>query len=99
MRAIHQTADGEPKILADSISPRLVSPMSANDERFADSLGHPFAKQWRAGFLIRNRYAEDCLAQAVERGIRQYAILGAGLDTFAFRQPPWARSLHTYEID
>ena len=99
MRAIHQTGDGEPKILVDSISPRLVSPMSDNDERFADSLGHPFAKQWRTGFLIRNRYAEDCLAQAVERGIRQYAILGAGLDTFAFRQPPWARPLHTYEID
>lgn len=99
MRALHQSADEEPKILVDSISPRLVNTMGDNDGRFAHVLDHPFAKQWRAGFLIRNRYAEDCLAQAVERGVRQYAILGAGLDTFAFRQPPWGSSLCIYEID
>jgi methyltransferase (TIGR00027 family) len=98
MRAIHQTADEEPKILADSIAPRLVD-TTGGDEWLASSLGHPFAKQWRAGFLIRNRYAEDCLAEGVERGLQQYAILGAGLDTFAFRQPPWARPLSIYEID
>src|SRR5215813_7763737 len=99
MRAIHQTADEEPKILADSISPRLVDTMSGDDEWLAPILGHPFAKQWRAGFLIRNRYAEDCLAECVDRGAEQYAIIGAGFDTFAFRQPPWARSLRIYEID
>lgn len=98
MRAIHQTADEEPKILADSIAPRLVDGI-AEDEWLTPILGHPFAKEWRAGFLIRNRYAEDCLADGVERGLKQYAILGAGLDTFAFRQPPWARSLCIYEID
>lgn len=43
---------------------------------------------------------EDCLADAVaQRGITQYLIFGAGLDTFAFRQPPWARSLRIYEVD
>jgi len=99
MRAIHQTADGDPKILADSIAPRLVDTTGNDDEWLAPILGHPFAKQWRAGFLIRNRYAEDCLAECVEGGLQQYAILGAGLDTFAFRQPPWARSLCIYEID
>ena len=99
MRAIHQTADEEPKILADSIAPRLVDTMGDHDEWLTPILGHPFAKQWRAGFLIRNRYAEDCLAEGVDRGVQQYAILGAGLDTFAFRQPPWARSLCIYEID
>ncbi len=98
MRAIHQTADEEPKILADPIAPRLVD-TTGGDEWLASSLGHPFAKQWRTGFLIRNRYAEDCLAEGVERGLEQYAILGAGLDTFAFRQPPWARSLRIFEID
>jgi len=99
MRALHQTADEEPKILVDSISPRLVDTIRDDDERLARLLRHPFAKQWRAGFLIRNRYAEDCLAEAVERGVRQYAIVGAGFDTFAFRQPPWAKSVCTYEID
>lgn len=99
MRAIHQTADEEPKILADSIAPRLVDSTGNRDEWLASILGHPFAKQWRAGFLIRNRYAEDCLVECVERGLQQYAILGAGLDTFAFRQPAWAESLCIYEID
>ena len=99
MRAIHQTDDDEPKILSDSIAPRLVDTTGGDDEWLAPILGHPFAKQWRAGFLIRNRYAEDCLAECVDRGAEQYAIIGAGLDTFAFRQPPWARSLRIYEID
>src|SRR5215470_624513 len=99
MRAIHQTADEDPKILADAIAPRLVDTVGDDDEWLTPMLGHPFAKQWRAGFLIRNRYAEDCLAEAVERGVRQYAILGAGLDTFAFRQPPRAKPLSIYEID
>jgi methyltransferase (TIGR00027 family) len=98
MRAIHQTADEEPKILADSIAPCLVDTTGA-DEWLTPILRHPFAKQWRAGFLVRSRYAEDCLAEWVVRGGRQYAILGAGLDTFAFRQPAWAKALSIYEID
>jgi methyltransferase (TIGR00027 family) len=99
MRAIHQTVDDEPKILSDPIAPRLVDTVGDDDEWLTSLLSHHFAIQWRAGFLIRNRYAEDCLAECVERGLQQYAILGAGLDTFAFRQPPWARFLCTYEID
>jgi methyltransferase (TIGR00027 family) len=99
MRAIHQTEDEEPKLLADPIAPRLIDLTSEDDVWLTPILSHPFAKQWRAGFLIRNRYAEDCLAEGVERGLRQYVILGAGLDTFAFRQPPWAESLRIYEID
>ena len=98
MRAIHQTDDGEPKILADAIAPRLVDTRE-DDEGLRALVGHPFAKQLRAGFLIRNRYAEDCLAECVERGLQQYAIFGAGLDTFAFRQPQWAGFLRIYEID
>jgi methyltransferase (TIGR00027 family) len=99
MRAIHQTADEGPKILVDPIATRLVDTTDDNDGWLTPILAHPFAKQWRAGFLIRNRYAEDCLAECVQRGLQQYAILGAGLDTFAFRQPPWTRSLCIYEID
>jgi methyltransferase (TIGR00027 family) len=99
MRAIHQTADEEPKILSDPIAPRLVDTWGDDDEWLTTMLSYPFAKQWRAGFLVRSRYAEDCLAECVDQGIQQYAILGAGLDTFAFRQPPWARALRIYEID
>lgn len=100
MRAIHQTADEEPKILADFVAPRLVDVAGKDsDEWLRPLLSHSFAKQWRAGFVIRNRYAEDCLAECVERGVRQYVVFGAGLDTFAFRQPAWASSAYVFEID
>jgi methyltransferase (TIGR00027 family) len=98
MRALHQTVDGDPKILNDPIAPRLLDP---DDDRqwLEPMLKHPFAKQLRAGFLLRSRYAEDCLAEAVQRGVRQYLILGAGLDTFAYRQPAPLDSLHIFEVD
>jgi len=99
MRALHQIVDDEPRIMVDPIAPRLVDTSGGTDDWLAPILGHPFAKQWRAGFLIRNRYAEDCLAGCVEQGARQYAILGAGLDTFAFRQPAWASAVSIYEVD
>ena len=98
MRALHQTMDDDPKILSDPIAPRLID--SDDDRRWlAPLIDHPFAKQWRAGFALRARYAEDCLAESVQRGARQYVILGAGLDSFAYRQPPWAGSLRIYEAD
>jgi methyltransferase (TIGR00027 family) len=99
MRALHQTADDEPRILTDPIAPRLIETGGKNDDWLAPFLNHSFAKRWRAGFLLRSRYAEDCLADAVECGAQQYLILGAGLDTFAYRQPLWAASLHIFEID
>src|SRR5262249_21525911 len=99
MRAIHQAADEEAKLLSGPMAPRLIETMGDYDEWLTCILRHPFGKQWRAGFLIRSRYAEDCLAECVDQGIRQYAVLGAGLDTFAFRQPEWAWPLRIYEID
>jgi methyltransferase (TIGR00027 family) len=53
----------------------------------------------RAHVVLRSRFAEDRLAAAVSRGVRQYVILGAGFDTFALRQPPWARELRILEVD
>jgi methyltransferase (TIGR00027 family) len=98
MRALHQTIDDDPKILTDPIAIRLID---ADDDRqwLAPLLDHPFAKQWRAGFALRARYAEDCLAERVQPGTHQYVILGAGLDTFAYRQPPWGASLRIFEVD
>lgn len=49
--------------------------------------------------LPRSRYAEDRLAEAVEAGARQYVILGAGLDTFAWRRPDLADRLQIFEVD
>jgi len=49
--------------------------------------------------LSRARYCEDELAAAVKRGVRQYVILGAGMDTFAFRRPADMQHLHVFEVD
>jgi methyltransferase (TIGR00027 family) len=98
MRAVHQTRDDEPKILADPIAPQIVD-MESIDAWLDTVLSHPFAPQWRAGFLIRSRYAEDCLAEGAARGLSQYLILGAGLDTFSYRQPAWAKAIAVFEID
>jgi methyltransferase (TIGR00027 family) len=49
--------------------------------------------------LSRSRYAEDTLLRAVKEGIKQYVILGAGMDTFAFRHPEMAEQLHVFEVD
>jgi len=49
--------------------------------------------------LSRSRYAEDSLEEAVRQGIRQYVILGAGFDTFAFRRPDLLQQLEVFEID
>jgi hypothetical protein len=73
MPALHQTVDADPKILTDPIAPRLID---GDDDRgwLAPLLSHPFAKQWRAGFALRSRYAEDCLAERVRSGVRRDRI-------------------------
>src|SRR5262249_7097362 len=53
----------------------------------------------RAFIAARSRYAEDELALAVKRGVRQYVILGAGLDTFAYRNPYPESALSVFEVD
>ncbi|MBY0465240.1 MAG: class I SAM-dependent methyltransferase, partial [Burkholderiales bacterium] len=52
-----------------------------------------------ADVITRTRYTEDALAAAVERGVTQYVIIGAGFDSFAYRKPGWAAGLKVYEID
>jgi methyltransferase (TIGR00027 family) len=49
--------------------------------------------------ISRARYAEDVLASAVHAGVRQYILLGAGMDTFAFRRPDLMRQLDVFEVD
>lgn len=48
---------------------------------------------------MRQRYAEDELVTAVQRGVGQYVILGAGLDSFAYRRPDLHTLLRVFEVD
>ena len=75
--------DDDPKILHDPMIPRLLEPELLERIRSGtDSLQAPWALRLRSHVLLRSRYAEDRLAAAVENGMRQYVLLGAGLDTF-----------------
>jgi methyltransferase (TIGR00027 family) len=53
----------------------------------------------RALMAMRARFTEDCLTQAAQRGARQYVIIGAGLDTFPWRQPDFARGMQIFAVD
>ena len=102
LQALHQTLDASPKILDDPIAPLLIDPTGEIYQAtiaFLDSASRSVKSSFRTVFNMRSRYTEDCLAESVVRGVRQYVILGAGLDTFAYRQPAWASSIRIYEVD
>src|SRR5262249_13610090 len=100
LRAAHQLVDDEARIVDDPIAISLLD--DATRKRIAarpTALLSPGLMIPRAAVLLRSRYAEDLLADAVALGVGQFVILGAGLDTFAFRQPAFARRLQIYEVD
>jgi methyltransferase (TIGR00027 family) len=99
-RAFHQLLDGEPKILDDPIAALLFGDeLRRLIAGRAGQLPDPGLAGLRAHVVLRSRFTEDRLAEAVRRGVRQYVILGAGFDSFAFRQPDWARNRRIVEVD
>jgi methyltransferase (TIGR00027 family) len=98
-RALHQAVDDKPLILDDPIAPMIVDTRSEAYARLFEARDQHYERQGRTIMVVRSRYAEDCLADAVVNGARQYLVLGAGMDTFAYRQPPWAGALRIFEVD
>jgi methyltransferase (TIGR00027 family) len=97
-RATHQLYDSHPLVLDDPIAvPILGETYRPMLEQAATSIHERFSLGMRAWLVARSRYAEDKLAQAVIKGIRQYVLLGAGLDTFAHRNPH--PSVRVFEVD
>ena len=96
-RVIHQLLDDNPKILDDTVSVQLMGPLKLKMTREIARM--PAHKNLRTHVVLRSRFTEDRLAEAVRRGVDQYVILGAGYDSFAYRQPHWARSLRIFEVD
>jgi methyltransferase (TIGR00027 family) len=92
-RAAHQLVD-RPPVLDDPIAVRLIG---SDYPRDLERAAHAVARDFRAYLAARSRFAEDHLARAVAAGIRQYVILGAGLDTFAYRNP--FPALRVFEAD
>ena len=100
-RAAHQLYDAPPLVLDDPIAVPILGPyadeISRTPGRNPRHKPRPFSIALRAFLVARSRYAEDQLAHAVARGITQYVLLGAGLDTFAHRNPH--PSLCVFEVD
>lgn len=106
IRAGHLAFDDPPKIFEDPLAGDLVM------IPFYRAIAKSRAVNWISAnlvfrrlrpviveILIRARYAEDQLSKAVERGVRQYVLLGAGLDSFAWRHPAWSEGMRVFEVD
>jgi methyltransferase (TIGR00027 family) len=98
-RAAHLIVDAEPLIFADTLAYDLLGETAEELLAYHRAHGtHPILAGARAAVTTRSRYTEDLLAAAVARGIDQYVILGAGLDSFACRSP-LAEQIQVYELD
>ena len=96
-RALHVEADPPPHVLEDEIGLKLLAP----DEgwRSRGDMDPQFTRPFRASIVARARFIEDLVVEQAGRGLSQYVILGAGLDSFAQRRPEIASHLKVFEVD
>jgi methyltransferase (TIGR00027 family) len=112
MRAAHVLFDDEPKILTDGLAmdlsgARTEAALRNNVNAYLAGLSailnadraNVLFTQVRSFMVLRGRYVEDELGLALAKGIRQYVILGAGLDSFAYRRRDLAELVHVFEVD
>lgn len=95
-RALHVEIDPPPHVLEDVVGLQLAAPDDGWRDRPDMS---PFTRPFRASILARSRFIEDLVTEQAARGVEQYVILGAGLDTFAQRRPELASQLRVFEVD
>lgn len=96
-RALHVQIDPPPHVLEDEIGLRLAAPGQGWQQR--PDMNPEHTKLFRASIVARARFIEDLVAEQAGRGVSQYVLLGAGLDTFAQRQPELASRLRVFEVD
>jgi methyltransferase (TIGR00027 family) len=97
-RAAHQLYDAKPLVLDDPIAVPILGDSYAEELCLTPTRpDRPFSVALRAFLVARSRYAEDNLVGAVSQGVTQYVLLGAGLDTFAHRNP--YADLRVFEVD
>src|SRR5581483_1841308 len=94
-RALHVAVDPPPHVIEDEVGLKLAAPDEGWRNRPDMS---PFTRPFRASIVARARFVEDLVAERASRGVGQYVILGAGLDTFAQRRPELASRLVVFEI-
>jgi len=112
MRAVHTLQDDAPKLLHDEFALGFCG-LASNEaldqalgnirkgllSPYSDSAAAGLLRAIRSGIVVRSRIAEDRLMQAVARGVTQYVVLGAGLDSSAYRLGLQKRGVHVFEVD
>lgn len=109
MRAAHLLWDDDPKILKDEFALRfsgfenevalhgaLEALRSSGAQHVTAEFAQFFFSRLRAVMTVRSRHAEEELARAIQRGVTQYVLLGAGLDSFACRRRDLIGTLHVF---
>jgi methyltransferase (TIGR00027 family) len=97
LRAAHQVLDGA-AIFVDPLALRILGADADDLVSEAKAETDPFRQRLRWFIAIRSRIAEDALAASIACGVRQLVVLGAGLDTTAYRAPP-SQDLRIFEVD
>ena len=95
-RAIHQKLEGG-AIFKDPFALRILDQetVARLDEIAADDS----LRRWRLLIAARSRFSEDTMAGCIAGGVRQVVVLGAGLDTFALRNPYADLGVRVFEVD
>ncbi|MFJ5731508.1 class I SAM-dependent methyltransferase [Streptomyces paradoxus] len=96
-RAMHLQVDPPPHLIEDEIGLQLAAP--GDDRRDRPDMDPQATSGFRAAIIARARFIEDLVAEQADRGVTQYVILGAGLDTFARRKQELASRLRIFETD
>lgn len=96
-RALHTQVDAYPYVLDDTVGLKLIG--SDDSWRQRPDMAPGWTRGYRASIVGRARYIEDLVEEQAERGVTQYIIMGAGLDTFVQRRPDLAAKIQVFEID
>ncbi|WP_069706379.1 class I SAM-dependent methyltransferase [Burkholderia seminalis] len=96
-RALHVRLDAPPHVLSDEVGLRLLAPQPGWQQR--GDMDPQFTRPFRASIVARARFIEDLVTEQAARGVNQYVILGAGLDSFAQRRPDMASRVTVFEVD
>ena len=96
-RALHVQVDPAPHVLEDEVGLQLAAPDEGWRQR--PDMHPQGSSRARASIVARARFIEDLVVAQASRGVDQYVILGAGLDTFAQRRPEIAARLRVFEVD
>lgn len=97
-RAIHQKLEGG-SVFKDKFAIEILDPGELQKAELAAASEDRSNRGFRIFMAARSRLAEDLMADAIDSGVRQIVVLGAGLDTFSLRNPFADLGVKVFEID